>query len=131
MSNVTVNKVGMDIVDIEVRQHDKGTTDMFFQNPVLDYTRDYVMGVSELSVPLAAEPMLSAGLQNQALLSIRNRAPNFGPDDIAQVHGPADYTFRPGTITSFGSFYSKLVDWARQWQGNYGNGMGVNFYIKV
>ena len=129
MSNVTVNKVGMDIVDIEVRQHDKGTTDMFFQNPVLDYTRDYVMGVSELSVPLNAEPMLSAGAENQALFAIRNRG-NFdsrGP----HVNGPADWTFAPGDITSFGSFYAKLVDFVLQWQGNYGNPTNVSLRVRV
>ena len=131
MSNVIVNKVGMDIVDIEVRQHDKGTTDMFFQNPVLDYTRDYVMAVSELSIPLDAEPMLSAGEMNDLILAIRQRG-NFDSQDVANVNGPAGFGFTPMNITSFGSFYRRLVDFGIQWMGNYGSQLnGVDFVIRV
>ena len=68
MSNVTVNKVGMDIVDVEVREKGKASTDMFFQDPILDYTRDYVVGVSELSVPLNSEPMFSKNPANDVIL---------------------------------------------------------------
>jgi hypothetical protein len=50
MSTVIVNKVGLDIVDIEIQQKGSAVTDMFFQEPVLDATRDYVVGVSELSI---------------------------------------------------------------------------------
>ena len=52
MSSVIVNKVDLDLVDIEIEQTGTSTTDMFFQEPVLDHTRDYVVACSELSVPI-------------------------------------------------------------------------------
>ena len=59
MTSVVLNKIGLDIVDIQIDQSGAAETDMFFQDPVLDHTRDYVVGVSELSIPLSQEPMLS------------------------------------------------------------------------
>ena len=59
MSSVIVNKVGLDLVDLNIEQTGDATTDMFFQEPLLDHTRDYVVAISELSVPLGEEPMLS------------------------------------------------------------------------
>ena len=35
MSTVIVNKVDLDLVDIEIEQTGTSTTDMFFQEPVL------------------------------------------------------------------------------------------------
>ena len=83
MSNVTVNKIGMDIVDVEVRSKGKPTTDMFFQDPILDFTRDYVIGVSELSIPLNAEPMLSVNPENDVLFQVRVRDPALDSRDPA------------------------------------------------
>ena len=59
MSSVIVNKAGLDLVDLNIEQTGDPTTDMFFQEPLLDHTRDYVVAISELSIPLGEEPMLS------------------------------------------------------------------------
>ena len=42
-----------------IEQTGEPQTDMFFQEPLLDHTRDYVVAISELSIPLGEEPMLS------------------------------------------------------------------------
>ena len=73
MSSVIVNKVDLDLVDINIEQTGESQTDMFFQEPVLDHTRDYVVAVSELSVPIQEEPMLSNRDKNNKLLYIRRK----------------------------------------------------------
>ena len=55
MRTIQTNKLGLDVVDIQVECTGNSQTDMFFQEPVLDHERDYVLGVSEISVPLAGE----------------------------------------------------------------------------
>ena len=74
MTSVLLNKVGMDLVDVEVSQRGASMTDMFFQDPVLDYTREYVLGVSELVVPLGEEPMLSGTKANNLIMACRTKA---------------------------------------------------------
>ena len=79
MTSVVANKIGLDIVDIQVEQTGAAETDMFFQEPVLDHARDYVVGVSELSIPLSHESMLTnkAALQEEVFLEFRRkRLPN-------------------------------------------------------
>ena len=73
MTSVIANKIGLDLVDVQVEQSGKADTDMFFQEPVLDHSKDYVVAVSELSVPLGNESMLTKNsmLQKQTFLEIR------------------------------------------------------------
>ena len=73
MTTVVANKIGLDIVDIQVEQTGSAETDMFFQEPVLDHMRDYVLGVSELAIPLSHEPMLTtkSSLLNEVFLEFR------------------------------------------------------------
>ena len=73
MSSVIVNKIDLDLVDINIEQTGEAQTDMFFQEPVLDHTRDYVVAVSELSIPIQEEPMLSNNVKNSKLLYIRRK----------------------------------------------------------
>ena len=70
MTSVVLNKVGMDLVDIEVEQKGAAFTDIFFQDPVLDYTKEYVLGVSELCVPLGDEPMMTVVPNTETLLRV-------------------------------------------------------------
>ena len=78
MSSIIANKIGLDIVDIEVEQKGLPDTDMFFQEPVLDHAKDYVLGVSELSVPLGREPMLTLNkdLRERTFMEFRLRHAN-------------------------------------------------------
>ena len=125
MSNVTVNKVGMDIVDVEVRQKGEASTDMFFQDPILDYTRDYVIGISELQVPLNAEPMFSKNPNNDIILRICNRDPLYDFADPRVMPGGAN-VFRIGSIKSAGELYRALSEFGLNWVGNVGAGAAPN-----
>ena len=87
MTTITTNKLGLDVVDIQVEQTGEAQTDMFFQEPVLDFTRDYVVGVSELSIPLGEEPMLTAIKGNYSLGYIRRRATGANADTILTLGG--------------------------------------------
>ena len=101
MSTVIVNKVGLDIVDVEIQQKGSAVTDMFFQEPVLDATRDYVVGVSELSIPLGHEPMLSAIAGNKVLGYIRRRATGNNADVSHDfTHPDADITKNPPNLVA-------------------------------
>ena len=88
MTTVVANKIGLDIVDIQVSQTGSAETDMFFQEPVLDKKKEYVVGVSELSVPLNDETPLSKTEQNLKDNFIRLKAktgvgPGFALHNIA------------------------------------------------
>ena len=85
MTSVLLNKVGMDLVDVVVTQKGDSMTDMFFQDPVLDYTREYVLGVSELVVPLGEEPMLSSNPTNNVLITVRRKGIVLGGAADAQL----------------------------------------------
>ena len=85
MSTVIVNKVDLDLVDVEVEQTGTSTTDMFFQEPVLDYTRDYVVAVSELSVPIQEEPMLSNRSGNATIFYIRRKVAGQNDSHIDRI----------------------------------------------
>ena len=125
MSNIIVNKVGMDIVDVEVREKGNASTDMFFQDPILDYTRDYVVGVSELSVPLNSEPMFSKNEMNDVILKVCHRSNVFGhrdPQIQMGMHG--DFSLRRHDVTSAGGFYRALAQFSVQWRGVFGNPAG-------
>ena len=131
MSNVTVNKVGMDIVDIEVRQKGKASTDMFFQNPILDYTRDYVIGVSELQVPLASEPMFSVNPENDIILRIQARDPLWDVNNVGVNMGPNSmFSLTRNMVSSAGSFFQGLAQFGADWNGRFagaGNVRSVQF----
>ena len=125
MSNVIVNKIGMDVVDVEVREKGKASTDMFFQDPILDYTRDYVVGVSELSVPLNSEPMFSKNDANDMILKVCNRSNAYGyRDPQIQMGVNGDFSLRRAAVTTAGGFYRALNQFSIQWRGVFGAPVG-------
>jgi hypothetical protein len=75
MTTITTNKLGLDVVDIQIENTGTANTDMFFQEPVLDQERDYVLGISELSIPLSKEPLITgnAALLNESILEFRGK----------------------------------------------------------
>ena len=75
MTTIQTNKLGLDVVDIQVECTGEPQTDMFFQEPVLDPERDYVLGVSEISVPLASENPITTDptLLQEALLELKRK----------------------------------------------------------
>ena len=101
MTTITTNKLGLDVVDIQVEHTGEAFTDMFFQEPVLDMERDYVVGVSELSVPLSNEPLITSNtkLLDESILEFRlkvdgnnvmlhrdHQAGKFDPDVEGRAH---------------------------------------------
>ena len=83
MTTIQTNKIGLDVVDIQVECTGESFTDMYFQEPVLDPERNYVLGISELSVPLASEPLITKDprLREEVILRfIRKRS------QVAQLH---------------------------------------------
>ena len=81
MTTIQTNKLGLDIVDIQIECTGESQTDMFFQEPVLDKERDYVLGISELSVPLAEEHLITTdpGLLAESIIQFRQKRDGFGP----------------------------------------------------
>ena len=75
MTTITTNKLGLDVVDIQIENTGTANTDMFFQEPVLDQERDYVLGISELSIPLSKEPLITgnAALLDDNILEFRGK----------------------------------------------------------
>ena len=75
MTTIQTNKLGLDVVDVEVQNTGTPQTDMFFQEPVLDHERDYVLGVSEISVPLASENPITTdpALLQEVLLELKRK----------------------------------------------------------
>ena len=121
MSNVTVNKVGMDIVDVEVRSKGSPSTDMFFQDPILDFTRDYVIGVSELVIPLNSEPMLSGNPQNDILFQVRIRDPGMDATDPHSYPVEAGkYKLSDWDTNTAAEFYKSLLRFSINWSGQFG-----------
>ena len=82
MTSVVANKIGLDIVDIQISQTGSAETDMFFQEPVLDRKKDYVVGVSELSIPFAMETPLTKTEQNltESFIQLKRK---YDPANIA------------------------------------------------
>ena len=98
MTSVVANKIGLDLVDIQIQVTGTAETDMFFQQPVLDQRRDYVVGISELSIPLTAESILSTNAVNLTSNFIelrRRRAAGLGaylnPGNVANTVIAGDY----------------------------------------
>ena len=101
MTSVVANKIGLDIVDIQISQTGGAETDMFFQEPVLDKKKDYVVGVSELSVPLTSETPLSLTQKNLTdnFLEVRRRT-DAGTGAMLNPGNQRDANFPLGTIAN-------------------------------
>ena len=126
MSTVIVNKVDLDLVDINIEQTGEAQTDMFFQEPVLDHTRDYVVAVSELSVPIQEEPMLSNRSKNSKIMYIRRKIEGEGIDhadvnitgslatfriDNKRMSTPVDFIHKiQQFFYIFANYYTQAVD---------------------
>ena len=99
MTTIQTNKLGLDIVDIQIECTGTSQTDMFFQEPVLDQARDYVLGISELSVPLAEENLITSdpSLLAESIMQFRKRRDLLGPLQVRLQQGAAD---PPGYISN-------------------------------
>ena len=59
MATAITNYSNTDIVDFTVEQSSTSRTEIFTEEPILDATKDYVVSVTEMAVPLSEEPMIT------------------------------------------------------------------------
>ena len=53
MATAITNYSNTDIVDFTVEQSSTSRTEIFTEEPILDATKDYVVSVTEMAVPLS------------------------------------------------------------------------------
>ena len=92
MATAITNYSNTDIVDFTVEQSSTSRTEIFTEEPILDATKDYVVSVTEMAVPLSEEPMITWRLTVQTLLVIRRRKigaqPNGLEDEVNAAYHP-------------------------------------------
>ena len=143
MTSVVANKIGLDIVDIQVQQTGNAETDMFFQEPVLDHARDYVVGVSELSIPLSHEPMLTKVTARRDEVFLEFNLKRRGDDSMVPLNhndaiiddNRARFYLRDHTIQSAADLVQSLVQYFYSFQqyitdvGNDGEAQGSHAVV--
>ena len=92
MSSIILNRGNVDVTDLEIEQGGSNASEIMTEFPLLDSTKDYVMGVTACVVPLTEEPMLTYDITSAQLFTIRRRknaaAPNSAADQLDFI-GPA------------------------------------------
>ena len=73
MSRVILNKVGTDIVDLQVTQTGNNETTVILKDALLLGNKDYHFAVTELSVPLVEAPIFGWVKQDTELFQIQRR----------------------------------------------------------
>ena len=73
MSNVVLNRGNVDVTDVQIEQAGKPSAEILTEQPLLDSTKDYVMGVTSLVVPLTEEPMITYDIGVSQLFEVRSR----------------------------------------------------------
>ena len=86
MSNIVLNRGNVDVTDLEIEQAGTNACEIMTELPLLDSTKDYVMGVTSCVVPLTEEPMISYDITAAQLFTVRIRkhgaAPNTAADQL-------------------------------------------------
>ena len=73
MTTTIANVGNTDIVDFSIEQTGSPRTEVYLEEPLLDGTKDYMVAVTELCVPLSEEPMMTFSLADRDLFTIRRR----------------------------------------------------------
>ena len=118
MTTAISNVANTDITDITIEQAGQNTAEIFMEEPLLDATKDYMVSVSELCIPLSEEPMLTYSLLDRDILSIKRRNVGFNIGNAAATLVPAGLyapdlqmqenlkMFTPGDLVAF------IAQWA-------------------
>ena len=73
MSNIVLNRGNVDVTDLEIEQAGSASCEILTEQPLLDSTKDYVMGVTSCVVPLTEEPMITYDITASQLFTVRRR----------------------------------------------------------
>jgi hypothetical protein len=120
MSVIQTNARGVDVVELEFYTKGTNQAQVTTRDNVVDSTKDYVFGVSELIIPNSSLPLFKPGT-TQELFSIRYRAVGNGAVTYADIQGPqgtvanVDTTFSISDTKKFFSIpqmISELSAWA-------------------
>ena len=117
--SVFINRGQSDVVDVQVEQSGKSSAEILTEQPLLDSTKDYVMGVTSCVVPLTEEPMMTFDITTSQLFEVRKR--KYGTVAGTQVldplvfgaNGPQTCVLESGyKIFSVTDLVSKLAVWS-------------------
>ena len=73
MTSVILNRGNVDVTDVFVEQAGSASCEIVTEQPLLDSTKDYVMGCTSCIVPLTEEPMMTFDLNTALLFKVRLR----------------------------------------------------------
>ena len=91
MSSVFLNRGDTDVTDVQIEQAGKSSAEILTEQPLLDSTKDYVMGVTSCVCPLSEEPMMTYDINTSELFEVRRRKYGVGAGTAAdQLVLPGD-----------------------------------------
>ena len=118
MSSVFLNRGSLDVTDVQIEQAGKSSAEILTEQPLLDSTKDYVMGVTSCVVPLSEEPMMTYDVSTSQLFEVKRRkfgavAGQMSLDDDLGALGPHYCTLKAGyKIYSVTDLVTFLAQWA-------------------
>jgi len=116
MATAVTNYTNTDIVDFTVEQSSESRTEIFTEEPILDATKDYVVSVTEMAVPLSEEPMITWRAAVQTLLVIRRRKigaqPNTAEDSVTAHYNPELTLLQDLKMYTPSDFLAIVASWA-------------------
>ena len=118
MTTAIVNRSHSDVVDLTIEQRGQPRTEIFLEEPLLDGTKDYVVGCTALAIPMSEEPMITYDDTIRDLLNIRIRSVGSFTTQINNITVGAEYhpvfSFEPDwVIYSPADFLIWMQNWAR------------------
>ena len=118
MSNIILNRGNVDVTDLEIEQAGSNACEIMTELPLLDSTKDYVMGVTSCVVPLTEEPMITYDIFASQLFTVRIRKHGGTGADTQLTLPPGGYetcTLAPGyKIFSITDLVTFLANWTAQ-----------------
>ena len=116
MSNIVLNRGNVDVTDLEIEQAGSNACEIMTELPLLDSTKDYVMGVTSCVVPLTEEPMISYDITASQLFTVRIRkhgaVPGQAATQITLPNGKQDCVLETGyKIFSVTDLVTFIANW--------------------
>ena len=119
MSSVVLNRGDTDVTDVQIEQGGgSNSAEILTEQPLLDSTKDYVMGVTSCVCPLGEEPMITFDITASELFTVRRRkwgARASHDEDELDLGGVETMQLEAGyKIYSVTDLVTKLAVWATQ-----------------
>jgi len=117
MSQVILNRGNVDVTELQVEQAGSASCEVITEAPLLDSTKDYVMGCTSCVVPLTEEPMITYDVNNALLFTVRRRkhgvAANTAADALALAGDVQNCQLVPGyKIFSVTDLVTFIANWS-------------------